>query len=166
MQAKIQEAIEKAFADAGIDLIPQNGGGDGVRFRRPVPRFVQLFRRDDVQHRQWVAFAFDYKDARRIGFVRYEALGLREPVHLDPESEFDRNHDRILICAAQKFDQGHLDPDGRVLIESGDLQQVPYARKGCWVQALLRTAANPFHRRSVGLHIVVEPISLSPVEPS
>ena len=123
LQTKIQEAVEKAFTDAGIDLIPQNGGGDGVRFKRPVPRFVQLFRRDDVEHRQWVAFAFDYKDQRRIGFVKYEALGIGGSDETDPVEAFDKRRNAILMCAAEKFDRLDLDPEGRALIQAGELDR-------------------------------------------
>lgn len=29
-------AIQEAFEQAGVEIIPQNGGGAGVRFRKPV----------------------------------------------------------------------------------------------------------------------------------
>lgn len=33
--AKSVDAIEKAMERAGVEFIPENGGGDGVRFREP-----------------------------------------------------------------------------------------------------------------------------------
>jgi transcriptional regulator with XRE-family HTH domain len=30
------DAIRRAFEDAGIDFIPENGGGPGVRLRKPI----------------------------------------------------------------------------------------------------------------------------------
>src|SRR5665647_1417979 len=60
------EAIEAALVAQGIIFIPQNGGGEGVRRRASMPR---LFRREDVEHRNWVAFAFDYKQNRVTGFI-------------------------------------------------------------------------------------------------
>lgn len=128
LQAKSEDAISGALEAAGIELIPQNGGGDGVRFKRPMPRFVRLFRRDDVDHRNWVAFAFDYKDGRKIGFVKYEVLGVSDPAEGDPVSLFDESREAILLCAAEKYDRGDLDPEGRALIGPADLR-LP-ARRG------------------------------------
>lgn len=122
LQAKIEDALRSAFTKAGVELIAQNGGGDGARFARPVPRFVRLFRRDDVDHRDWVAFAFDYRDVRRTGFVKYDALGIADPSLQDPVVVFDQHRRKILLCAAEKFDRSDLDPEGRALIQSGDLE--------------------------------------------
>lgn len=121
LQAKIELQIRSAFTEAGVELIEQNGGGDGVRFVRPMPRFVRLFRRDDVTYRNWVAFAFDYKGERHTAFVKYDALGIEDPERQDPIEIFDANRGKILQCAAQKFDANDLDPEGRVLIQAGDL---------------------------------------------
>lgn len=33
--AKSVDAIERAMERAGVEFIPENGGGDGVRFRKP-----------------------------------------------------------------------------------------------------------------------------------
>ncbi|MCJ2070579.1 helix-turn-helix domain-containing protein [Methylobacterium sp. J-030] len=121
LQTKIEDALRAAFTEAGVELIEQNGGGDGARFIRPVPRFVRLFRRDDVDHRRWVAFAFDYKGERLTGFVRYEAIGIGDTADQDPVEVFDHYRRKILLCAAGKFDRGDLDPDGRALIQAGEI---------------------------------------------
>ena len=121
LQAKIELQIRSAFTEAGVELIEQNGGGDGARFVRPMPRFVRLFRRDDVTYRNWVAFAFDYKGERRTAFVKYEALGVDDPKHQDPIEIFDANRGKILQCAAQKFDANDLGPRGQALIQANDL---------------------------------------------
>lgn len=121
LQERIETALEQAFEAAGIELINQNGGGDGARFKRPTPRFVSLFRRDDVAHRGWVAFAFDYRGERRVGFVRHEAFEAAAGDGHDPIKEFDKHRAAILMLAASKWDAGDLDPDGRVLIGAGEL---------------------------------------------
>lgn len=123
LQERVEAALEGTFDSAGIILIGQDDGGDGARFRRPMPRFVSLFRRDNVDYRGWVVFAFDYRDGRRTGFVRYAALGIVEGDGRDPVAEFDQRRDRILIVAAMKWDAGDVDPDQRVLISAGDLDE-------------------------------------------
>lgn len=90
----------------------------------PLPR---LFRRDEVDHRRWIAFAFDYKDQRTIGFVEYDALAAIALDQLSPGQVFDRDKARILMCAAEKFDRGEFDPEGRVLIRTGELAPLPWA---------------------------------------
>lgn len=121
LQERVEAALEGAFDAAGIDLIDQDVAGDGARFRRPMPRFVSLFRRDNVDYRGWIAFAFDYRGDRRTGFMRHEALGIVEGDGCDPVEEFDKRRDRILMVAATKWDAGDVDPDQRVLIGAGDL---------------------------------------------
>ena len=37
LRASTVEAIQVAFENAGIEFIPENGGGVGVRFSRPKP---------------------------------------------------------------------------------------------------------------------------------
>lgn len=121
LQERVEIALEGAFDAAGIELIEQGEAGDGARFKRPIPRFHSIFRRDDVKHRGWIAFAFDYRGGRRTGFVRYEALGIVEGDGRDPVEEFDKRRGRILLVAATKWDAGDIDPDQRVLISAGDL---------------------------------------------
>lgn len=121
LQVKVENLLIQAFTKAGIELIAQNGGGDGVRFVRPMPRFVRLFRRDNVTHRNWIAFAYDYRGDRRTAFVKYEALGVEDPAQQDPLEVFDGNRGKILQCAAQKFDANDLDPEGRALIQVGEI---------------------------------------------
>ena len=35
MTAPNSEAVRRAFEDAGVELIPENGGGAGLRLREP-----------------------------------------------------------------------------------------------------------------------------------
>jgi transcriptional regulator with XRE-family HTH domain len=125
LQAKSEEAISAAFKQAGIELIAQNGGGDGVRFKRPVPRFVQIVRRTNVEGQGWIAFAADYKGARRTGFVQHAALEVLDPYMKDPAEAFDLNRVQILECAAEKWDRGEINELNQVHIRAGDLQPVP-----------------------------------------
>lgn len=116
------EAVQATLEASGVEFIAQNGGGEGVRFRLAMPRF--LFRRDDVPDRSWVAFAFDYKGARYNGFVAYQALASISLSNLPPLGVFDRDRDRILLHAAEQVDAGNLDPEGRVMIRGGDLPRI------------------------------------------
>jgi transcriptional regulator with XRE-family HTH domain len=36
LKERTVEAIQRTFEDAGIEFIPENGGGPGVRLRKPV----------------------------------------------------------------------------------------------------------------------------------
>lgn len=116
-------AIETAFASHGIIFIAQNGGGEGVRKRASIPR---LFRREDVEHREWVAFAFDYKQQRITGFVSYQALAGIALSNIEPVEAFDRDVARILMRAADKVDANDLDPEGRVLLHRSDLPPIEF----------------------------------------
>ncbi|GLR84037.1 helix-turn-helix domain-containing protein [Bradyrhizobium iriomotense] len=122
-QVRTIDAIEAALNSAGIIFIPQNGGGEGVRKRGAMPR---LFRRDDVEHREWVAFAFDYKQQRFTGFVSYQALAGIALSNIAPIAAFDRDVARILITAADKVDRSDFDPDGRVLLTRNDLPPIEF----------------------------------------
>ncbi|WP_128970728.1 helix-turn-helix domain-containing protein [Bradyrhizobium tropiciagri] len=122
-QARTIDAIEVALNSAGIIFIPQNGGGEGVRKRGAMPR---LFRRDDVEHREWVAFAFDYKQQRFTGFVSYQALVGIALSNIAPIAAFDRDVARILIAAADKVDKSDFDPEGRVLLTRNDLPPIEF----------------------------------------
>lgn len=117
------EAIEEVLSAHGVIFIPQNGGGEGVRRRASMPR---LFRREDVEHREWVAFAFDYKQKRYTGFVSYQALAGIALSNIEPAKAFDRDLARILIRAADKVDTNDLDPQGRVLLNRMDLPPLEY----------------------------------------
>jgi DNA-binding XRE family transcriptional regulator len=122
-QSRTIEAIEVALTAHGIIFIPQNGGGEGVRKRSSMPR---LFRREGVGHREWVAFVFDYKQNRTTGFISYQALSSIALANIEPLTAFDRDVARILMCAAEKFDNNDFDPEGRVLIVRGDLAPVEF----------------------------------------
>lgn len=121
LQERIETALEQAFKAAGIELIEQNGGGDGARFKEPHPRFMALVRKDDIAARKWVAFLFHYRGEPHPGFVRYEALGIVEGDGRDPIKEFEKHRSRILRVAASKWDAGDYDPSDRVLIGAGEL---------------------------------------------
>lgn len=123
-QVRTIEAIRAALVSHGVIFIsPDKAGGEGVRRRASMPR---LFRRDDVEHRGWIAFGFDYKEGRYIGFVRYGALASIALDNLSPLEVFDRDTARILLCAAEKVDEGRFDPEGRVLIDRGDIPPVMF----------------------------------------
>lgn len=122
-QARTSDALQATLEAFGVMFIPQNGGGAGVRLKLAMPR---LFRRDDVPHRNWVAFAFDYKDRRQIGFIAYDALATIALANLSPLEVFDRDKERILLYAAEKADRQEFDPEGRVLIQPGELQPIEF----------------------------------------
>lgn len=117
-------AAEAALHNAGVNFIPENGGGPGVRLRLAKPRL--FFRRDDVPGKNWVAFAFDYKAKRHVGFVTYDALAGIALDNLSPIDSFDRDRDRILTVAADKADANELDPEGRILLDRDDLPPVEW----------------------------------------
>jgi transcriptional regulator with XRE-family HTH domain len=75
---RTSEALQKTLETNGVIFIPANGGGPGVRLKRAMPQF---FRRSDVPDRNWIAFAFDYKDERHTAFVTYEALATLASAH-------------------------------------------------------------------------------------
>ena len=120
---RTQTAIRAAFEDNGVRILDEGEEGIGVRLRNVMPR---LFRRDDVSDKEWVAFAFDYRGKRWIGFITYTALiaiGLNGKSHLAVFDEFAK---RVLRLAAEKVDKGALDQSGRVLIDRLDLEIVEY----------------------------------------
>jgi transcriptional regulator with XRE-family HTH domain len=112
------KALQSTLEAHGVVFIPQNGGGAGVRLKLPLP---QLFRRNDVPERNWIAFAFDYKNRREVGFVYHDALAKIAPDKLKPIQVFDRDEKRILVVAAKKADCDERDDTGRVHIKGADL---------------------------------------------
>ncbi|MCX2698522.1 helix-turn-helix domain-containing protein [Ochrobactrum chromiisoli] len=120
---KTSHAVKVALESHGVIFIPENGGGVGVRLRKAMPR---LFRRDPVNGREWMAFAFDYKGQRHTGFVTYRSLVRIALDSLSPTEIFDRDKARILLIASDKIDAGQVDEHGRVLVDWGDLSPVEF----------------------------------------
>lgn len=120
---KTSHAVKVALESHGVIFIPENGGGVGVRLRKAMPR---LFRRDPVDGREWVAFAFDYKGQRHTGFATYRSLGRVALDHLGPTEIFDRDKARILLIASDKIDAGQVDEHGRILVDWDDLLPVEF----------------------------------------
>jgi len=117
---RTSEALQETLETNGVIFIPANGGGPGVRLKRAMPRF---FRRSDVPDRNWIAFAFDYKDERHTAFVTYEALATLASAH--PLKVFDHDQQRILLLGAELVDRKRLDAEGRLIIRPGDLKRRP-----------------------------------------
>ena len=84
-----------------------------------------LFRRDDVPHRRWVAFAYDYGDKRQIGFVTYAALELISERAGSPAELFDAEAGKVLSCAVTKVERGSLTPEGHALLVPDDFGDEP-----------------------------------------
>jgi len=120
---KTSHAVKVALESHGVIFIPENGGGVGVRLRKAMPR---LFRRDSVDGREWMAFAFDYKGKRHTGFVTYRSLARIALDRLSPIEIFDRDKARILLIASDKIDAGQVDEHGRVMVDWGDLLPVEF----------------------------------------
>jgi transcriptional regulator with XRE-family HTH domain len=117
-RTQTNDQLQRVLEASGIVFIPQNGGGAGVRLRIAIPH---LFRRDDVPQREWVAFAFDYRDRRIFGFVMHDALlGLGGPGQRSVEV-FDAERDRILIVAGEKHDRGDYTVSGYLILDANDL---------------------------------------------
>lgn len=114
------EALRKTLDAHGVQFVPQNGGGDGVRLRTPVPR---LLRREDVDHPGWVAFTFHYRNKTLDAFISHQTLAKMTP-STSPLAVFDRHSQRIIECAAEKFDRGERDGEGRILLLPGDVLPV------------------------------------------
>lgn len=115
--------LEQTFKAHGIEFLPAGDFGPGLRLRTALPR---LFRRNVVYDREWIAFAFDFKGKRHIGFITFDAIAsfsLSSLSHLDV---FDRERHRILMAAAKKVDNGEFDPEGRVLLRRGDIEVVEF----------------------------------------
>lgn len=120
---KTSIAVQTALESHGVVFIAENGGGPGVRLRKAMPR---LFRRDQVDERNWIVFAFDYKAKRHIGFVTYNALAGIALDNLSPTAVFDRDKDRILLVASDKVDCAELDAEGRAFLDRIDLPPVEF----------------------------------------
>jgi DNA-binding XRE family transcriptional regulator len=116
-------SLQSCLEAHGVIFIPENGGGAGVRFRLAMPC---LFRWNDVPGRNWIAFAFDYKGQRIVGFADYQAMARISLSNKHPVAVFERDRQRIMMRAAEKFDAGELDAEGRVLILPGDLEPIPF----------------------------------------
>ncbi len=115
--------LEQTFVAHGIEFLPAGDFGPGLRLRTALPR---LFRRNVVYDREWIAFAFDYKNRRQIGFITFDAIASISLSGLDHLGVFDRDRRRILMAAAKKVDLEEFDPEGRVLLRRGDILTVEF----------------------------------------
>lgn len=125
-QGRTAQALTATLEASGITFIPQNGGGAGARLRIATPR---LFRRDDVPQREWIAFAFDYRGRRTIGFVTYDALYEVGVEGWSPIRAFDEARQRILTAAAEKVDRRDFG-DGDLFLRAADLPPVALREDG------------------------------------
>lgn len=110
--------LEQAFDRAGVEFIPENGKGAGVRLKS---RAIRLAHRKDVPHRKWIAAAVDYRGRREVVFVHYGALAQVALGNLAPEVVFDRDVLSILETARNVIDSEKRDAEGNFHIERGDL---------------------------------------------
>ncbi len=113
-------ALKATLEGWGVSFIPQNGGGAGARLRIATPR---LFRRDDIPQREWIAFAFDYRGRRIIGFATYDALYSVVVSDWSPTRAFDEARQRILVAAAEKYDRLEFD-EGELFLRGADLPPI------------------------------------------
>jgi hypothetical protein len=111
---RVLETVGAIFEEDG----QETPGGPGVRLDHLPP---SLFRRDPVDEKEWIAFAFDYRGNRYIGFAHYDALAPIALSNLSPREVFDRETLQVLRVAASLVDKHAFDDEGRIHITRGDL---------------------------------------------
>ena len=104
-----QQALRRAFEDHGVELIPENGGGAGVRLAKRAAavctRFVEVPELDQI------TFRFSYlNNHRRVGTIARDELR-RIGLTQDALSVWNkpRFQDAVLKRAAEMVDRNELD---------------------------------------------------------
>ena len=82
---------------------------------------AHLIRHWLVAEKEWVAFVFSYRGKEHQAFARNDAFDSVIIGKASPEEAFDLNSALILSCAVKKIDRNDRDSDGRILIQSQDL---------------------------------------------
>jgi transcriptional regulator with XRE-family HTH domain len=116
--------IEVAFAAHGVVMIPENGGGVGVRRTASFPRLVRsrVSRFDRL-----ASFSVSYKGSEyRVRLPTDVLDDLDRTSHRSDEamsSSFENHRSLILVRAASAIDNGRSDSAGDVLLTQDDFPE-------------------------------------------
>lgn len=115
--------LQFAFEAAGICLIPENGGGVGVRIKHPQPR---LSKKRISRFDQIASFALHYRgrDYRvRLSTNILDDIDRADHSEAEMEKAFERHLNKIMVRAAKAIDEGRASDSGEVLLVSADFPE-------------------------------------------
>ncbi|MDQ7251637.1 helix-turn-helix domain-containing protein [Dongia sedimenti] len=117
--------LEEALEAAGVQLIPENGGGAGVRLKRAVARMVRkrVSRFDRVAT---IMVAYRSKEFRVTmpTDILDDMDRTNHPDDAAMEKAVERYQNRILIRAAGAIEAGRADERGNVELTAADFPEV------------------------------------------
>lgn len=131
--------LELAVEAAGAQLIPENGGGAGVRLKAAVP---QLTRKRASRFDRMATVAIRYRNQDFQLRLSTDILDDIDRTNHETDSAFEKSIDAhmnlILLTAAAAIDAGRASEDGTVVLTADDFDETAPRRK------------NPNSRFSVG----------------
>ena len=124
--------IQAAFEANGVQLIPENGGGAGVRLKVAIARLIRkrISRFDHV-----ASLAISYRDKEYRVQLSTDILDdidrTNHRTDLAIEKSADAHMNVILIRAAAAIDAGRADEQGNILLSTDDFPEAgPTRRRG------------------------------------
>lgn len=116
--------LEEALDAAGVQLIPENGGGAGVRLKRAVAR---LARKRVSRFEEVATMVVSYRGREHRVTMPTSVLDdmdrTNHPDDAAMENAVERYQNRILIRAAAAIDAGRADADGNVALTVADFPE-------------------------------------------
>lgn len=122
--AKTLKELEFALEAAGVELIPENGGGAGVRLKKAVPR---LTRRRASRFDRMATIVMSYRGREYQVRLSTDILDDVDRTNHETDTAFEKSADAhmnmILVRAAGAIDAGREDPRGVILLTDEDFPE-------------------------------------------
>ncbi len=121
---RTQRELELAFEIGGVELIPENGGGAGVRLKDAVPR---LARKRASRFERRAVLAISYRGTEYRIQLSTDILDDIDRTNYESDAQFEESMERhmhlILTTAAGAIDAGRSAPDRVVQLLSEDFPE-------------------------------------------
>jgi transcriptional regulator with XRE-family HTH domain len=115
------EAIRNALEVVGIEFIPENGGGAGVRLKNAFPK---LSYRTVSIYERLIKYAISYRSKEFLIRFSTDILNDLDRTNYETgkefEAAFDMNINKILDCSAKAIDAGRASSAGELTLEQHD----------------------------------------------
>ncbi|MGA7676448.1 MAG: helix-turn-helix domain-containing protein [Rhizomicrobium sp.] len=119
------QELALAFEAGGVELIPENGGGSGVRLKRSTPR---LARRRVSRFDRMATLAISYRGREYRVRLSTDILDDIDRTNYESDAAFeaaaDRHMNLILVRAAAAIDTGCADEAGELILSPADFPEV------------------------------------------
>jgi transcriptional regulator with XRE-family HTH domain len=123
--ARTLDQLRAALEVAGVALIPENGGGAGVRRREAIPRFA---RKKINRFEGQATIVMSYRGLEYIVNLSTDILDdiyrIGDPTDEDREAALSKHLNRVLLRAAAAIDAGRAGDTRHIVLTYNDFPKV------------------------------------------